>query len=107
MAGLGSHCRSRQSHLIRITFLKRHRESAPVNLTEPSWRLGRAHGAGICSLTGAPISHGQSVYKPRRDAKKPTLNQDAMILSEMVLVQIEAVNGLESSDYNELMTDDE
>jgi hypothetical protein len=36
MAGLDSHFRSRQSHLIRITSLKRHRESTPVNLTEPS-----------------------------------------------------------------------
>jgi electron transfer flavoprotein beta subunit len=39
MAGLDSHCRSRQSHLIRITSLKRHRESTPVNLTEPVKRV--------------------------------------------------------------------
>jgi hypothetical protein len=71
-------------------------DSTSVNYVEQSWRLGRAHGAGICSLTGAPISCGQSVYKPRRDAKRPTLNQDAMILSEMVLAQMEAVNGYDA-----------
>jgi hypothetical protein len=56
-------------------------DSTSVNYVEQLWVLGRAHGAGICSLTSAPISHGQSVYKPRRNAKRPTLNQDAMILT--------------------------
>ena len=59
-------------------------DSTSVNYMEQSWRLGRAHGAGICSLTGQPISRGQSVYRPKRNAKRPTLNQDAMILSEMI-----------------------
>jgi hypothetical protein len=59
-------------------------DSTSVNYMEQLWQLGRARGAGICSLTGAPISRGQSVYKPRRNGKRPALNQDAMILSEMI-----------------------
>jgi Domain of unknown function (DUF3331) len=54
-----------------------------VNYMEQLWLLGSAHSAGICSLTGAPIARGQSVYKPRRNCKRPALNQNAMILSEM------------------------
>jgi hypothetical protein len=54
-----------------------------VNYTEQLWLLGSAHAAGICSLTGAPISRGQRVYRPRRNGRRPALNQDAMILSEM------------------------
>jgi hypothetical protein len=59
-------------------------DSTSVNYMEQLWLLGSAHGAGICSLTGAPISRGQSVYRPRRNGKRPALNQDAMILSEMI-----------------------
>jgi hypothetical protein len=59
-------------------------DSTSVNYMEQLWLLGSAHAAGICSLTGAPISRGQSVYRPRRNAKRPALNQDAMILSEMI-----------------------
>jgi hypothetical protein len=58
-------------------------DSTSVNYMEQLWLLGSAHRAGICSLTGAPISRGQRVYRPRRNGKRPALNQDAMILSEM------------------------
>jgi len=58
-------------------------DSTSVNYMEQLWLLGSAHSAGICSLSGAPISRGQSVYRPRRNGKRPALNQDAMILSEM------------------------
>lgn len=44
------------------------------------WRLRRAQHDGECSVTGAPIARGDSVYTPLPGGDRPA-NADAMIAS--------------------------
>lgn len=47
------------------------------------WRRIRARGAGVCSISGAPIARGDLVYRPR-PSQPPTANADAMILAAVI-----------------------
>src|ERR1700709_2404980 len=44
------------------------------------WRVTAATSEGVCSLTGAPIHRGDSVYRPSQRDPKPQ-NAAAMILA--------------------------
>jgi hypothetical protein len=61
------------------------RDATLANYVEQIWWLVSARSAGICSLSGAQIARGQLVYKPRRNNNRAPLNENAMILSEVVI----------------------